>query len=279
MVSLIKSLPQNALVLIEEIENGLHPVAVRRMVEYLIDVANRRSIQSIFTTHSEDALSPLPSEAIWSSIDGKVRQGRVSIEALRAITGRIDERMAIFVEDTFAKEWVESIIRNEMPQHMDEIGVYAVSGESQAYAIHLAHRKNPAISAKLKSICILDGNSGKDEDLDAGIIKLPGQIPEAEVFNFVRQNINTLAMQLAVALHLSPEKNSWVRKQVEEVANSNRDPHLLFNQVGQKSGLIPANIVSSGFTGLWLAGNKDKVLRIAEFIGDNLEIEKEIPEI
>lgn len=82
MVSEIEAASQNALVLIEEIENGLHPVATRRMVEYLIDVALRKSIQSIFTTHSEDALMPLPSEAIWSSIDGKARQGRVSIEAL-----------------------------------------------------------------------------------------------------------------------------------------------------------------------------------------------------
>ncbi len=95
MVSQIEAAPVNALVLVEEIENGLHPVAVRRMVEYLVEVAERRSIQSIYTTHSEDALTPLPTEAIWASIDGKVRQGRISIEALRAITGRVDERLAI----------------------------------------------------------------------------------------------------------------------------------------------------------------------------------------
>jgi hypothetical protein len=76
---------------------------------------------------------PLPTEAIWSSIDGKVSQGRISIEALRAITGRIDERMAIFVEDDFAKRWVEGIIRNNMSDYTDHVGVYAVNGESQAH--------------------------------------------------------------------------------------------------------------------------------------------------
>jgi predicted ATPase len=114
MIGEIELAEKSTLVLIEEIENGLHPVATRRMVEYLLDVANRKAIQAVFTTHSEDALLPLPSEAIWSSIDGKVRQGRVSIEALRAITGRIDQRMAIFVEDRFAKEWIEAIIRSEI---------------------------------------------------------------------------------------------------------------------------------------------------------------------
>jgi ABC-type molybdenum transport system ATPase subunit/photorepair protein PhrA len=269
MVREIESAPPNALVLIEEIENGLHPVAVRRMVEYLTDVSSRRSIQSIFTTHSEDALSPLPSEAIWSSIDGKVRQGRISIEALRVITGRVDQRMAIFVEDAFAKEWAESIIRVSIPDCMEEIGVYAVSGDSQAHAIHLSHRSNPAV-ANLKSLCVLDGNSSKNEDEDAGVIKLPGEIPESEIFNFVRISLDELSMKLAVALHLPAERDSFVARTVESVSLSNRDPHLLFNQVGQKLGLIPADRVSSAFIGLWISQNQDKAEKIAGFIRDTL---------
>ena len=270
MVSEIEAAPENALVLIEEIENGLHPVAVRRMVEYLIDVANRRSIQSIFTTHSEDALTPLPPEAIWSSIDGKTRQGRISIEALRAITGRVDERMAVFVEDAFAKEWVEAIVRNVLPQNMDEIGVYAVSGDSQAFSIHTSHQKNPAISDRLRSMCILDGDSQREESLEAGVVKLPGSVPEAAVFNYVREHIDTFSMRLAVAMHLSPEKENDVRRVVEEVSNTNRDPHLLFSQVGQKSGLVPTNIVSSAFLSLWITGNAEEVARISTEISANL---------
>ena len=78
-------------------------------------------------------------------------------------------------------------------------------------------------------------------------------------------------MQLAVALHLSPEKDAPVKKAVEEISNSNRDPHLLFNQVGQKCGLIPANIVSSGFIGLWITGNKEKTEEISNYIISNLD--------
>jgi hypothetical protein len=266
MVSTIESAPKNALVLIEEIENGLHPVAVRRMVEYLIDVAERRSIQSVFTTHSEDALLPLPSEGIWYAIEGKIRQGRISIDALRAITGRIDEGLAIFVEDNFAKEWVENIIRQKMPDHMDEIGVYAVSGESQAYNIHIHHRNNPAVTGKLKSLCLLDGDSSHSEDLSKDVVKLPGKQPESEIFNYVHANIDTLSMQLAVGLHLSAEKDALVRKIVDEVALTNRDPHLLFNQVGQKAGLIPSAIVSSAFISLWSSGNTSEVDRVSAAI-------------
>jgi hypothetical protein len=110
----------------------------------------------------------------------------------------------------------------------------------QASSIHLSHRKNPAIKDKLKSICILDGDSKIDENKDEGIIKLPGGVPESHVFNYVRSEIQTLSMKLAVALHLSTEKDDSVRKIVEEISLSNRDPHLLFNQVGQRASGIPS---------------------------------------
>ncbi|WP_197287416.1 ATP-dependent endonuclease, partial [Achromobacter sp. 2789STDY5608628] len=67
MVVALETTPENSLVLIEEIENGLHPLATIRLVEYLIELAERRKIQVIFTTHSNDALKPLPDKAIWAA--------------------------------------------------------------------------------------------------------------------------------------------------------------------------------------------------------------------
>ncbi|MBY0295656.1 MAG: ATP-binding protein [Methylobacterium sp.] len=263
MVSEIESAPKNSLVLIEEIENGLHPVAVRRMVEYLIDAADRRSVQTIFTTHSEDALLPLPSEGIWYSIEGKVRQGRISIDALRAMTGRVEEGLAIFVEDDFAKEIVENIIRRHLTDIFDRIGVYAVSGQTQAHAIHMHHMRDPSVNTKIKSLCILDGDSLIDTDPDSNVIKLPGKVPEAEVFDYVHEHIDTLSMLLAAGLHLPPEKDEFIKKVVKEVALTNRDPHLLFNQVGQKAGLIASAIVSSAFINLWFSGKQKEMEEIA----------------
>lgn len=266
MVSLIESAPQNSLVLIEEIENGLHPVAVRRMVEYLIDAADRRSVQTIFTTHSEDALLPLPAEGIWYIIEGKARQGRISIDALRAMTGKVDEGLAIFVEDNFAREIVDNIIRRYNSDIFDTIGVYPVEGQHQAHSIHMHHMKNPAVNARIKSMCILDGDSGIDVDEPNNVIKLPGGVPETEIFNFVHTNIERLSMLVAAGLHLSPEKDASVKSVVNDVALTNRDAHLLFNQIGQKSGLIASSIVSSAFINLWIDGNPDITKAIADRI-------------
>jgi len=76
-----------------------------------------------------------------------------------------------------------------------------------------------------------------------------------------------------LALHLQPEQEARVKHVVREVNQTNRDPHLLFSQVGQKAGLIPAAIVSSAFIGLWIAGNPIESRRIAEFIAGKAEEE------
>ena len=266
MVSEIEEAERNTLVLIEEIENGLHPVAVKRMVEYLIDVAYRKSLQIIFTTHSEDALAPLPDKGIWSAIDGQVRQGNISIESLRAITGRIDEKAAIFVEDAFAKQWVEALLRRTVPKRFDEIGVYLVNGDSKALQIHKSHRENPAVNNKLLSLCVLDGDSPHEENISLGIFKLPGENPESEIFEFVKKNISFLSMKLAVSMHIPSSNDSHITSVVEEVGRTNRDAHLLFSQIGERCGLIPATMVASAFISLWIDGNDAFVERFYNFI-------------
>jgi hypothetical protein len=96
----------------------------------------------------------------------------------------------------------------------------------------------------------LDGNSTRSEDAANGIIKLPGAVPEATVFDSVRIAIDQDAMKLAVALHIGAEKEGVVKKAIEEISLANRDPQLLFNQVGQRTGFIPSEIVSSAVVGL-----------------------------
>ena len=112
---------------------------------------------------------------------------------MRAMTG-VDEGLAIFVEDDFAKEIVENIVRRYLSDIFDQIGVYAVQGQSQAHAIHLHHMIDPSVKEKIKSIRILDGDTSIPLDPDNNVIKLPGKAPEAEVFDYVKENIETLSM-------------------------------------------------------------------------------------
>lgn len=262
MITTIENAPLNSLILIEEIENGLHPVATRRMVEYLIDVAERKSIQTIFTTHSDYALAPLPAEAIWASIDGKLRQGRLSVEALRAVSGRVDKRLALFVEDEFAKSWVDTILREKLGANYDQVEVHAVHGDGNAVSIHRGHIANPAIT--FKSLCVIDGDSQQREDNAAGIFRLPGAQPELSVFEAVLGRLNEDLAVLTVSCQRPPEAQELMRKVMEEVAYTNRDPHLLFNQVGIKIGFVPEAIVRGAFLALWVRANPEYCIELAK---------------
>ncbi len=255
MVSEIESASDNSLVLIEEIENGLHPVATRRMVEYLIDVATRKSIQTIFTTHSDYALMPLPQEAIWACIDGRLRKGRLNVESLRAISGRVDKKLAIFVEDEFAKNWVDTILRERLKSDYDQLEVHAVAGDGNAVSIHKSHTANPSI--KFKSLCIIDGDSSQVSDDSIGILRLPGTQPERSVFDDILKNVDTILAVLTVSCQLPPESQHQVRTVLESVSRTNRDPHLLFNQIGMELGFISEIIVRGAFLSLWSRQNED----------------------
>lgn len=254
MITAIENAPKNSLVLIEEIENGLHPVATRRMVEYLMDVADRKSIQSIFTTHSDFALSPLPNEAIWACLDGRLRQGKLSVEALRAVAGRVDKKLAVFVEDEFAKAWVDAILRERLGPEYEQVEVHAVAGDGNAVATHKGHSSNPAIG--FKSLCIIDGDSQQHDDRDAGIIRLPGAQPERTVFEDIMARLDKDLAILTVSCQRAPESQDLVSKAMGELINTNRDPHVIFNQLGIKIGFVPENIVRGAFLSLWVRANK-----------------------
>lgn len=269
MITEIEKAPQNALILIEEIENGLHPVATLRMVEYLIEVAERKALQAVFTTHSDYALSPLPNEAIWACINGKLKQGKLSVEALRAVSGRVDKKLAIFVEDEFAKNWVDSILREKLGIGYEQLEVHAVAGDGNAVSTHRGHMQNPSI--QFKSLCIIDGDSRQSEDETSGIFRLPGKQPEVSVFESIRQNIDRDLAVFTVSCQRAPEAQEQVRQAMEEIIRTNRDPHLLFNQIGIRIGFVPESIVRGAFFALWVRNNPEFCDKLAGHVRSLIE--------
>ncbi|MEK6334124.1 MAG: AAA family ATPase [Acidobacteriota bacterium] len=269
-VSDIEVLPNHSLVLIDELENGLHPVAVNRLVEYLIDVSRRKNIQFIFTTHSDYALAPLPPEAIWASFDGQLQQGKLTIEVLKAVTGRIDKHLAIYVEDEFAKSWVEVVLREHLVKHLDEIGIYAVSGDGNAVKTHLGHVANPAM--QFQSICFIDGDSKEKDDANKRIFRMPGTMPELTVFDSVLKNLESNIALLTIASQRSLDKQGSVAAAIRDVSHTNRDAHLLFHQVGLKIGFVPEAIIRGAFLTVWVQENPDLVKTILAPIKQVLDL-------
>lgn len=122
------------------------------MVEYLLDVAKRKSCQVIFTTHSNDALGPLPPKAIWAAYNGEVLQGKLDIRALRTITGQIDASIAIFVEDEFAEKMVTTALRYHGNIELDGVKIHGMGGTSPAIKVNAQHNLDP--TSDFPSVCL-----------------------------------------------------------------------------------------------------------------------------
>jgi energy-coupling factor transporter ATP-binding protein EcfA2 len=258
IVSEIEEAEDYSLILVEEIENGLHPVATRRVVEYLIDVALRKSCQVIFTTHSNDALLPLPPRAIWAAYNGEVLQGKLDIAALRTITGQIDAKLAIFVEDDFARLMVESALRSRGEVEISAVKIHAMGGAAPAITVNEQHNIDPTSS--FPSICILDGDQAVSKDPGKRIYLLPGDSsPEAHVFGRVLDILDRVAAKLTVSMQLAPSQQERVKVVVRERSHTNRDKHVIWEQIGEDLDFTAGFIVSTAFLSVWAQEFPDEV--------------------
>jgi len=263
IVSEIEATPENSMILIEEIENGLHPIATRRLVEYLIDVARRKSCQVIFTTHSNDALEPLPSKAIWAAYNGEVLQGKLDIKALRTITGQVDAKLAIFVEDMFAERMVWMALRYYGDLELDAILVHGMGGAQPAAKVNEQHNLDP--TSHFPSVCVVDGDKSDMRNTVKRIYALPGNgAPEGHVFDVVHSEIERLAARLTVSMQLPTSMQERVKQVVVTRAMTNRDRHTIFEQVGEDLDFTAGGVVAAAFLALWAQERDSEVRELVE---------------
>lgn len=250
IVAAVEQAIDGTMILIEEIENGLHPIATRRVVEYLLDVATRKSCQVIFTTHSNDALAPLPPRAIWAAYNGEVLQGKLDIAALRTITGQIEAKLAVFVEDDFAARMTTVALRYRGSVEMDAIKIHAMGGSSPAMKVNEQHNLDPTSS--FPSICLLDGDEASSGDPDKNVYLLPGSVsPEAHVFDRVLEKIDSVAARLTVSMQLPTDRQERVKAVIKQRALTNRDKHVIWEQIGEDLDFTSGHTVALAFLAIW----------------------------
>lgn len=271
MVSAIEGASDQSLILIEEIENGLHPVATRRMVEYLIGVASRKSCQVVFTTHSNDALAPLPSNAIWAAYNGEVLQGKLDVRALRTITGQIDAKLAIFVEDAFAVQMVTVALRYHGRVELDAVKIHGMGGASPAVKVNKQHNVDP--TSKFLSVCLVDGDKADLADDEERVYTLPGPgDPESHVFDQVISKLEEEALRLTVSMQLPADQQQRVKDVVQARATTNRDRHVIFQQIGEDLDFTSETVVANAFLAIWAQSFPEEVQALTAGFDDLLPI-------
>ena len=249
----LENAEDNSFVLIEELENGLHPIAVEKMVEYLIEYANRKSAQIIFTTHSNYALNLLPDDAVWAAISGKLKQGKLDVSSLREIVPSIDKRLIVYVEDEFAKLWLESVLLHKNIK-ADVIDICVAHGSAKAFKYHTARLEDP--SNRQKTICMLDGDATEKEDVGKNIIKFPGDMPEEKVFYDVVDNIEDASGKLAIKIGKRFDDGENVKNIILRISSQRLEGHKIFSRLAEEFGFLPKDHVIRAFCSLWCEINE-----------------------
>lgn len=122
LLTLLDKAPAGSLIVIEEIEAALHPAAQTRLVEALLDIAERKKLQIIGSTHSHHVLKALPPEArilIQRFGDKHVVVNQPSTElALWDLANEQFAELTIICEDHFAVNLVRAMLPKDLRQRV-----------------------------------------------------------------------------------------------------------------------------------------------------------------
>lgn len=157
----LTKLPRASLLLIEEVEVGLHPELQRRIIEILVDQSNEKALQVILTTHSPYILDALPNEArVFLQRDHagniQVIYGIPTEYAMSLLSGRPRRELWVYVEDKVARSLLQGCLTAAIRKRTEIVRV----GSWMAMASVLAtHRLNPGLGA---AAAILDADTPFD---------------------------------------------------------------------------------------------------------------------
>lgn len=151
---------KGTLLVMDEIELGLHAEAQKRFIDKLKDICLETNTQVICTTHSREIFQRLPDDARFfvESINGKTKvTGAISPDfAFAKLAGTSSKELEILVEDDVAKSLVENTLPAEIRSRVEIITIGSAHALArQLGARYCAARKSPVL-------VIFDGDQSTD---------------------------------------------------------------------------------------------------------------------
>lgn len=252
ILSAHQRLPMGGLLIVEEIENGLHPEAQLSLVEELTKLIHKKRQQIIFTTHSNFIIDRLPRQ-------GRILLDRVGKEhrmvsaptarfAMANMAGRANPEATLYVEDRFSEALVTACLPPNIRQRVDVVSI----GDSVQVAAQLGAHIRGGYPGPAK--CIFDGdclirdirNWLKKEnlnDVDTRYLLLPGEkAPERWVLEELKDNkyISNFANRLELDI---AETRSEIDRML--VLSDHHDvPYYLANILSKSTDAVTADLIS-----------------------------------
>ncbi len=163
--------PNDSLILIDEIEAGIHPSVQRRLADIIQYVSWHHKKQFILTTHSPSLLASLPQKSrkfIDKSSTGEYET--ISGISVNTAFSKMDSKayplVQLYCEDTEAQFIIRNILIkiNQSHRHFDRLVNIIVSGPiDQVKNDYERHKRNyPQMRLKMGYCCVFDGDYKND---------------------------------------------------------------------------------------------------------------------
>lgn len=226
----LQGIPENSLLLVDEVEASLHPRAQRRLVRFLLWLARQRRIQIVLSTHSPFVLQELPQEARILLLPGpqglSIVYGVSADFAMTRLDDEVHPEVHVFVEDREAEILLREIFASneDTAKLLQRIQINPVG---PANVVAMLGDLGKSGKLPYKSLAIVDG-----DHIDANCCQLPGNVaPERMVYTDLKakgwpnlaQRFGVGAGTLLTVLEdamLEPDHHRWNAKVGDQIVKS-----------------------------------------------------------
>ena len=177
LLYLLQESPEGSLIVIEEIEIGLHPEALIRLAKNLQEIILSKKLQIIVSTHSRYFIDSVPREArllIQKAGDKHIITKKPTTRlAIGEISGQSEPELKIYCEDSFAALLIEHSLSASVRKRVQVIPVGTKAELPKQAAFHLL--------------------AGFGEHI---LLLWDGDVPKGEVNKWLQKNFNSVENSL-----------------------------------------------------------------------------------
>lgn len=223
----ILDMPENSLVLIDEIEIGLHPKIQRRLMDILFMISMDHHIQFIMVSHSYAVIDSVPAESriFLNNVGGivSVKTGLSTYETLTRMDSHAFPCLELYVEDDVSHMIVDKAIieiNAQDPGFSRLVKVYETGSADKTYGCFKSQRflvETGRLGAT--PVCVLDGDMRYKRDRN-GDLQYPA---ESDLF-FHHGAMPPEKMLLGMYLSQHPDENL-------QYHHDRSNPHCLFEKM------------------------------------------------
>lgn len=161
LLYMLQETPRGSMVVVEEIELGLHPEALTSLARHLQEIVLEKELQVVVSTHSQHFIDSVPREA--RVLIRRARNQHLVIPrpttrfAIGNMSGTLDPELHVYCEDNFAMLLIEQALKGPARQRTHVVPVGSKSQLAQQGAFHLKAGFGQHM------LVLWDGDVGPDE--------------------------------------------------------------------------------------------------------------------